>query len=731
MKTIQTLFFALSVFCLSSTAFSQSIMWEKNYGGDQYDWGRDILALENGHLIYLCTARSDEHDLSTAGNHALGDFWVVETDDMGNILWSKCYGGTGIEHARSIILDEDGNYVVCGHSASADGDITGNHGVNDSWVIRISPTGALLQERSFGGSGEEYIYDIIETSDGGYAFASGTRSNDGDVSGLHTSPGRQELDFWVVKLDTDFNIEWQRCFGGTEADQAQDIIETPEGDFIVTGWTNSPDGDVTGYHPAVDGGGGGYYDYDAAKISDLWLIRVSNSGDLMWQKTYGGSGYDFGKNLIEDGSGNYMVVGYSSSADYDVNACEYPGVWTLRVDGNGNILKQYCYGESGDYWMAASRTSDGGYIYTMEADENEGVAMCEFGVYDNYWVFKTDAQGRILWQTCVGGNSWDYPYAVEETSDGNFIVIGSIADDGIDINSIYGVKHDIWVVKIANDAPSNSIFINTFPGEALCPGTDIEVPMAAYGVYTTGNVFSVELSDENGTFATPQIIASVSSKKSGAQDIEATLPGDMIPGGDYRIRVTSSNPPTIGSSNQGDITTCPTPATANDMVLSSTSAQLTWSAVNCAESYTISYRPATSPTWLTATSASETLILTGLIPDTKYKWKVRSNCSVTPIDNSPYTAVLESFKTLPLRASEMPANEFSIFPNPATENITVQLNYDSNAQFEIYAADGKLISSGNIDGENNILNISELAAGMYVMFISDNSIVSTHTFVKE
>ena len=92
-------------------------------------------------------------------------FWVVETDDMGNILWSKCYGGTGIEHARSIILDEDGNYVVCGHSASADGDITGNHGVNDSWVIRISPSGVLLQERSFGGSGEEYIYDIIETSD--------------------------------------------------------------------------------------------------------------------------------------------------------------------------------------------------------------------------------------------------------------------------------------------------------------------------------------------------------------------------------------------------------------------------------------------------------------------------------------------------------------------------------------------------------------------------------------
>ena len=132
-----------------------------------------------------------------------------------------------------------------------------------------------------------------------------------------------------------------------------------------------------------------------------------------------------------------------------------------------------------------------------------------------------------------------------------------------------------------------------------------------------------------------------------------------------------------------DITTCPTPATANDMVLSSTSAQLTWSAVNCAESYTISYRPATSPTWLTATSASETLILTGLIPDTKYKWKVRSNCSVTPIDNSPYTTVLESFKTLPLRASEMPSNVFSIFPNPATENITVELNYNSNAQFEI------------------------------------------------
>ena len=79
----------------------------------------------------------------------------------------------------------------------------------------------------------------------------------------------------------------------------------------------------------------------------------------------------------------------------------------------------------------------------------------------------------------------------------------------------------------------------------------------------------------------------------------------------------------------------------------------------------------------------------------------------------------------------MPSNVFSIFPNPATENITVELNYNSNAQFEIYAADGKLISTGNINGENNILNISDLAEGMYMMFISDNSTISSHTFVKE
>ncbi|MFI5173118.1 MAG: hypothetical protein ACHQFW_12055, partial [Chitinophagales bacterium] len=579
---IRSTFVLIPFLIFSFNINAQSLMWEKDYGGDQYDWGRDLLILDDGHLMLLCTARSTAHDLTGTGNHALGDFWVVETTEDGDIIWSRCYGGTGIEHARSIILDDDGNYVITGYSASSDGDVIGNHGLNDVWVIKISPTGVLLDQRSFGGSADDLVYDIIQTADGGYALVAGTQSNDGDVSGLHyDGVGPTEMDFWVVKTNEDLDIEWQKCFGGMKDEVAYDLVETPAGEFIVTGWTNSIDGDVSGWHEEVEEEEEEeeeeYYD----PYGDIWTIKVSAAGDLIWQRCYGGGEHDFAQNILEDGFGNYMIVGYTSSEDGDVVDAHFPSIWTLRIDGDGEILNQYLYGHSGNYWMASARASDGGFLYTMESPYNEGIAQCEFGEYDNYWIFKTDFKGRILWQTCLGGMSWDYPYAIEEAPDGNFVVIGSIADDGFNISEMHGVKHDIWVVKVANDAPSNSIVINTFPGQAICPGADITVPFAAYGVYNSGNNFTLEISDETGSFASPEVVATINSKASGFHEFITTLPGDITPGGDFKLRVKSSNPSVIGSENQGDITTCPIPSALTDVVLSPTSATVSWDDVSC------------------------------------------------------------------------------------------------------------------------------------------------------
>lgn len=719
------------LFLGSGNVFTQSLMWEKDYGGQQYDWGRDLLALENGNLMLLCTARSTTDDLVGAGNHDLGDFWVVETDANGNIIWDKCYGGTGIEHARSIILDADGNYVITGYTESSDGDVVGHHGLNDVWVIKISPTGTLLNHRSFGGSDDDLVYDIIETSDGGYAFVAGTQSNDGDVSGLHTDGGIPEMDFWVVKIDHDFNLTWQKCYGGLKDEVAYDIVETPSGDFIVGGWTNSVDGDVSGWHPELEEEEEDeeYESYDP--YGDYWVIKINAVGDLIWQKCYGGGEHDFMQNILEDGFGNYMLVGYTSSHDGDVTNAYASGIWTLRINEAGEILNQYLYGQTGNYWMAAAKTSDGGFIYTMESPANAGVAQCEFGVWDNYWIFKTDFKGRILWQTCVGGNSWDYPYAVEETPDGNFVVIGSIAEAGINISEMHGTKHDIWVVKIANDAPSNQININTFPKQALCPGSEISVPFAAYGVYNNSNVYTLEISDASGSFTSPEIVATITSKASGFHEFETILPADITPGGDYKLRVKSSNPPVIGTENQGPISTCPVPNELTDLVLSSSSATISWLDVNCAETFTIKYKKAIGGSWITVSSTEPSLTLTGLLPNTEYKWKVRSDCNASPTDKSAFSLITESFTTLPLRESGVADNNFMVTPNPASEILTIQMDYNSIADFQLFSTDGKLVLEGNISGTQNSIDVHNLISGLYILKLNSNKIVTSFNIVIE
>src|SRR5688572_12216209 len=125
------------------------------------------------------------------------------------IEWQKTLGGTNNEYAFSICLATDGGYVAAGRTNSINGDVLGNHGFDDSWVVKLDDVGSLQWQKCLGGTGFEYAQDIQQTVDGGFVLAGYTVSNDGDVSGNHGGS-----DFWVVKLDSAGNIQWQKCLGG-------------------------------------------------------------------------------------------------------------------------------------------------------------------------------------------------------------------------------------------------------------------------------------------------------------------------------------------------------------------------------------------------------------------------------------------------------------------------------------------------------------------------------------
>ena len=197
----------LSPACTQGQQSAPEIQWAKCYGGSEYDAALSIQQTTDGGYIVAGLSLSNDNDVS--GNHGGEDYWIVKLTSTGSIEWQKSLGGSGEDRASSVIQTTDGGYIIAGTSNSNDGDVSGNHGRDDYWIVKLSSTGILEWQKSLGGSGDDDANSIQQTTDGGYIIAGGSNSNDGDVSGNHGSD-----DYWIVKLAPSGSIEWQKSLGG-------------------------------------------------------------------------------------------------------------------------------------------------------------------------------------------------------------------------------------------------------------------------------------------------------------------------------------------------------------------------------------------------------------------------------------------------------------------------------------------------------------------------------------
>jgi hypothetical protein len=185
--------------------------------------------------------------------------------------WQKCYGGSMAEEARCIIQTSDSGYLVAGYAQSNDLDVSGNHdtinGYPDYWVVKLNSSGNIQWQKCLGGTDDDRVFSVAEAREnGGYIIAGTTYSINGDVTGHHDC-----ADCWVVKLDTSGNIQWQKCLGGSSDDRAYSIKQTPDGGYVVAGSTWSSDGDVTGLHDTIGLGNCG---------PDYWVVKLDPSGNI-------------------------------------------------------------------------------------------------------------------------------------------------------------------------------------------------------------------------------------------------------------------------------------------------------------------------------------------------------------------------------------------------------------------------------------------------------------------
>jgi len=430
---------------------------------------------------------------------------VMEGPDQNeslSIAWQRCLGGSEEDHAKSARQTADGGYIVAGETNSTDGDVSGNYGDFDVWVVKLNATGATEWQRCLGGSDQDTASSIQQTGDMGYIVAANTRSTDGDVIGHHggISPGGfTERDGWVIKLNTTGAIEWQRCLGGTGDDRAEYVQQTADGGYIIAGYTSSSDGDLTGlpadacwvlkldsegliqwqkffgllmFNKCVQqtGDGGyvlcGWTALGTHGMFDGYVLNLDTAGAARWQRDLGGIRRDYAYSIRQTRDSGYIVAGSTTSEnlngyhlDPDFNFL--PDGMAIKLNATGAIEWQKCLGGyDDDGCSSVEQTADGGYVVGGSTASDDGDVSGNHGSYD-VWAVKLDAGGAIEWQRCLGGSSDDRAGSVQQTTDGGYVVAGSTASDDGDVSGNHGAS-DIWVAKLESDGSGTEPI--AFPG---------------------------------------------------------------------------------------------------------------------------------------------------------------------------------------------------------------------------------------------------------------------------
>jgi uncharacterized delta-60 repeat protein len=274
-------------FIVVKLLYDGSLSWQKTYGGIDFDAARSIRQISGGG--YIVAGITQSFDTGT------DDIWIMKLDPLGELVWEKGFGGNCAYQAYSVLESTDGGYIVAGHVHSCD---LANR---DVLVLRFDTNGDLLWRKNYGGSSSEYAHSINHAADGGYIIAGRSRSFGDSTS---------NTDAWVLKLESDGVIAWQKTFGGDLFDRAYSAQQASDGGYIVAGATQS------------FGAGG----------DDMWLLKLDSSGGLEWQKAYGGTDQDIAYSVMQTWDDGYVVAGRSHSFQGGDD-----GIMVLKLDRQGEV----------------------------------------------------------------------------------------------------------------------------------------------------------------------------------------------------------------------------------------------------------------------------------------------------------------------------------------------------------------------------------------------------------
>lgn len=385
--------------------------------------------------------------------------------DAPAIQWQKVLGGSYDEFPSSINQTLDGGYVVVGRIRSP-GSGGGSYGYEneDVLVMKLDSSGNIQWQKVFGEEGDDGGSGIEQTTDGGYIIAG------------YKNTGSSGSNVWVLKLDSSGNLQWQKVLGGYGEDRGSDIVQTADGGYILVGYTESGNsGDVGPNHGS----------------RDVWVVKLSPSGSQQWQRLYGGSGDDTGYSIRQTGDGGYVFAGHTGSSNGDVGSNPYgdPG-WVVKLNAGGTIEWQKVIG---GVIYAIRQTNDGGYVLVGVVGLYAGGSLGPGHDSIEYLVVKLDSGGSIEWQKLLGGIGVDHGRAIEQTSDGGYILTGYCTSNNTgDVGPSHDNSCDAWVVKL--DSSGSIQWQRQFGGSNVEWGMDIQQTSDG-GYVFTGHTMSSNSGD--------------------------------------------------------------------------------------------------------------------------------------------------------------------------------------------------------------------------------------------
>lgn len=356
-----------------------------------------------------------------------------------NGQWAMTIGGPSEDEAHCVFQTKEGDYLIAGRTDS----FGGKNG--DFWILKIDRNGMVIWQKRIDGGGIDSASSIQQTQDGHLI-----------VVGNTTPAGRSNSQIWGLHLTKNGNPFWQRTYGGTADDSAASVQETIDGGFLVAGTTSSA----------------------GAGSSDMWVFKLSHTGDMEWGNTYGGTGEEEAFSLQVTMDGGSIVVGRTTS--YGAGLSD---IWILKLTSEGLVDWQRTYGRTkDDIGYSIKETVDGGFIVAGSTGS--------FGAGDlDFFVIKMSDHGKVQWQKAFGGTSTDIAYSICQAKDGGYLVVGKSNSFGTETHEKpFSELSDILILKL--DVDGTVQWQKTYGGNYSFDEARSIVPTASGGYIVAGSTNS-------------------------------------------------------------------------------------------------------------------------------------------------------------------------------------------------------------------------------------------------